>query len=206
MDDLRSQTLEGLESVYSGMSGRTKLKIIVYQDRLFIDRSYNRQIKLSWAFNPEGRIDFVEFLAFGNNDLRTLVETESFGKEPYDWWEGVVKCNPTPEEIFLVNKKLQFLQGYHAYQLLMRYGHGTALDLVRNLESGNIGEDDNPHGRRKKFNELLWDGNALEVLAKAGEIIPSVYGKGPILFRVEYSLNERCKDQQENSKETCLAV
>jgi len=176
---------------YTGISGDTKIRLKCYSDHVFFERIYGGSIKISWRFNPKGRLGLVDAMLLPENVVRNLIIFDNYEREPYDWETRRAKSMPLFPEVNLINPKFSAVKHDERYQLIMRFGHSMAYELLENLDSVNIRDSYSLKPGQRQLREIIDNDGAIDILTNASEIMPEVLGKNGEYMTVRYTANSR---------------
>jgi hypothetical protein len=177
---------------FIGKSGKNMIRVSGYSNFIFFQRLYPG-FKMSWKLNSQGRIECVDVLVFqeGGNKAYTLARNYEFWKKPSDWDFGIMEFLQIPREINSINPTFKGIEPDHRYQALMRYGHSMAKEFFERLEYGKVTDHQKLKPGQEGLTRLRDDLDFLDIIAKAGNILPYVVGRDGRLAMVEYLQNER---------------
>lgn len=165
------------DSHYSGMSGKTRLKVSIVDGSLILSRAYMGQVSVTWGFNPHARIDFVgscDIIEGTEEKDHTILEVDGFSEDNVAWdYKKARIQKELPERLYFLNPHFRNLREKTQYQSLIRYGHSTARELILNLDSGNIRPSFRLDGSEKDLCEIVKDPK-FSIVKKVGRIYPEV--------------------------------
>jgi len=186
-----SQTTFTGKREYVGMSAGARMKIKVLGDNVILMRQYSKSFKVSWSFNQEGKIEFVESLSYQANQGDRLITVTDFKNLPRDWKCAQAEYEPIPQYALQINRGFYGQPPKQQYSSLLRFGHGDARNLMKNLERADIKNAiELNHGQRQLI-EIVDDSSALRVVANAGAVIPTISDFEDNFFSIRYEENNR---------------
>jgi len=172
---------------YTGMAGKSKLRVIAVSDHFFLSRVYGGKIKLSWRFNREGRIDLVDAMLFPQNNVKHLVIVEGYSRnKEVGWNESTALYYPLPREAEALNPGFSLLDKKAQYQSLLRFGHVNVDYLMDNLEKGDVKDSFVSKEGQKRLVEIVEDDSALYMAGNAASLMPGITRMDEIRLWVGY--------------------
>jgi len=186
IDQVQKPDFEQGKRDYVGMSGNTKIRITPVYDHFFLSRVYSGQLKLSWRFNKEGRIDLVDAMLFPQNEILHLIGVHNFTETKLDWEYKNVWYNPLSKRFDVLNPGFKDLSSIKQYESVLRFGHSMSKTLLVNLKEEDIRDSNVVKHGQKQLSEIVNDFTALYMLKKTGDIIPSVVGSNSNSLEIMY--------------------
>lgn len=169
---------------FVGMAGKQKLHVTAAYDQLTISRLYGGgnqgsegRITLFWRFNSAGRIEQVAGKVFEKDEEETLIEVPQATSRDSDWNESLALTGEFPREIQSADVGLYFhKEPWKRQQTLLRYGHGTAKNVVLELQNGGVRGSSGALAKNQRTLQMLVnDETALHMLENCASIIPEVW-------------------------------
>lgn len=158
--------------VYEGVSDRSRLRVVHLYDHIFFERVYGSRIKMSWRFSSYGRVDRIDAMLFPSNRIRHLMTVLGY-RALADWTEALAYYLPrVPAELSCLNPEVREQPHAKRCQSLMRYGHSMAGGVINNCNKGLV--EDSIRREARSLADIVKNHEASEILARAGQLLPSV--------------------------------
>jgi len=175
-------------------------------DHIFVERMYDRLTRVKWGFNMYGRLYFLSVIKHPQvreYRERTIVKEYlrvNGSNDKLEWDNSFAKGKHLPEDITgVINPGLLKQSAAQRFQSILRFGHGTSLEILLAQRNNEIGDPKVFRTGQKKLRCINNDGPAWYMLERAAAIIPAVTDNGgdsrTIDLDMEYSLNEPALDK-----------
>lgn len=174
-------------ALYFGISNRTPLILDVGEKRkhsLLLMRRYYKSrespesVRLSWEFNPLGKIVSLGYCTDDNchGDILRIV-----APFPDDWERqefGYFQIHP---KVYFVNSGFSGLKPTAQYASLLRFGQSMASELFRNLRENKVKLPEDLKEGSKPLTEIVQDAFAMQIL-KNSKRNPRIERQGDQIF------------------------
>jgi hypothetical protein len=181
---------QGIKREYFGKYRKTIIRLSGFSNYVSLQRVYNKEFKMNWRLNCEGRLDFVDAVIFPN-EVCHLVRTEGYPEKPCDWDFGIMEFFSIPDKVNSINPGFSWLEPDKRHQPLMRFGHSMAREFLESLARSKVTNFDCPRHGEKALSDVRYDDDFMNILTKAGDILPYIVGRDGRLAMVEYRGNDR---------------
>lgn len=158
---------------YVGMSGQTKIQVVLEREELALSRKYGTAAIVFWNFNREGRISSVFTKPFNTYSSVQVIKTSSKESRP-DWMNGEMEVRDLPSVCSALNPGFCALPEDQKYAAIMRFGHGMLFGLLRDIQEDRIRESYGMKPRQMTLVKIAQDPTAIYIANQAASITPEV--------------------------------
>lgn len=185
---------------YSGFSGEYILGVNVFNNGFALSRDYgilndkSPKIKISWHFNRNGRIEYIEKYAYQKKFNETFFKVIGYNfngfntQKPdpkkleddfdYEWVNNFALFGYLTKDISCIKEDFDSMELRKKYRYILAQSHLTSLELIENIKDEKI-SGRNIEGSVLSLLEIRSDQYSKAMIEKAAKLSPhlSIMGK-----------------------------
>ena len=163
---------------YFGISGAYRLKVISYGNNFSLVKSYRSargrgyDKRLTWNFNKDGRICFLECYFNERNNYYRFFEILNYNSSDFKerWVTNIAFTHPLFEGISEILKTSEKLEPVEQYESFVVYGHKMVRKLCYTIQNNEIYDPKIIRGGQKGLTQIVEDKNLLNMIEEITKI------------------------------------
>lgn len=172
------------------------LRFVANPTEIYLNQVYKSLIKISWGFNLEGRMQFIDLTDFkAGNEITRIMESLS-ERNLLRWNDAIAHCNDHPALVY-VHPNFENYNLPERVSRLVYYGHLAARETRDAIEQDHIEEFKFNENRQRgtinlQLRDMKNDEAAMQMLIQAAKFDPRViFFDKPHLVRLDYTKSAR---------------